>query len=240
MPHRRSARPAKGCSMNRYVAALAVSALGCLALPLSPTATFAAPAGPMDAPPAPSADLVPGLLVSTSLAPCRRPPPASPCQVQSPRTWGSRPVPRSGSDGWRPSCPSSYPPTRWSSTRDGWRLIRRSRSPSPRPSRGRATRRQPRTTLLEPAVGIRRLWRRHLHLAVRPFQPRPRGHRHQPAAGAGGDRRLGPVVAVIDTGITNHPDLGGRVLPGYNFISNPATAGSATGRARTPPTPATG
>ena len=39
-----------------------------------------------------------------------------------------------------------------------------------------------------------------------------------------------PTVAVIDTGITNHPDLAGRMTTGYNFISSPATARNAFGR----------
>jgi len=34
----------------------------------------------------------------------------------------------------------------------------------------------------------------------------------------------GVVVAVIDTGILPHPDLVGRVLPGYDFISDPGSA----------------
>ena len=28
----------------------------------------------------------------------------------------------------------------------------------------------------------------------------------------------GQVVAVLDTGITNHPDLAGKLLPGYDFV----------------------
>jgi serine protease len=38
------------------------------------------------------------------------------------------------------------------------------------------------------------------------------------------------VVAVLDTGIVNHADLQGRILPGYNFISNAAMAGNNVGR----------
>ncbi|HJV64312.1 MAG TPA: S8 family serine peptidase [Geomonas sp.] len=38
------------------------------------------------------------------------------------------------------------------------------------------------------------------------------------------------VVAVLDTGIVNHADLQGRILPGYNFISNAAMAGNNIGR----------
>lgn len=52
-----------------------------------------------------------------------------------------------------------------------------------------------------------------------------------PAAGvnaaAAWDVQLGApsmVVAVIDTGILPHPDLDGRVLPGYDFVSDPARA----------------
>ncbi|HQR11857.1 MAG TPA: S8 family peptidase [Casimicrobiaceae bacterium] len=40
------------------------------------------------------------------------------------------------------------------------------------------------------------------------------------------------VVAVVDTGILPHPDLVGRVLPGYDFISDPARA--RDGNARDP------
>ena len=38
------------------------------------------------------------------------------------------------------------------------------------------------------------------------------------------------VVAVVDTGYTDHPDLVGKILPGYNFISDPARAGNTFGR----------
>lgn len=40
----------------------------------------------------------------------------------------------------------------------------------------------------------------------------------------------GIVVAVVDTGYTDHPDLTGKILPGYNFISDPVRAGNSFGR----------
>ena len=52
-------------------------------------------------------------------------------------------------------------------------------------------------------------------------------------APAGWDLQTGnvsTVVAVIDTGITQHPELAGRVLPGYDFISDPASANDGNGR----------
>lgn len=42
----------------------------------------------------------------------------------------------------------------------------------------------------------------------------------------------GITVAVVDTGILPHPDLVGRLLPGYDFISDPGTA--RDGNARDP------
>ncbi len=39
-----------------------------------------------------------------------------------------------------------------------------------------------------------------------------------------------PVVAVVDTGILPHPDLAGRLLPGYDFVSDPASANDGSGR----------
>lgn len=38
------------------------------------------------------------------------------------------------------------------------------------------------------------------------------------------------VIAVIDTGITQHPELAGRVLPGFDFVSDPASANDGNGR----------
>jgi serine protease len=46
--------------------------------------------------------------------------------------------------------------------------------------------------------------------------------------------RYGTIVAVIDTGITNHPDLTSKTVPGYNFISSAAMAGNSTGRSSDP------
>ncbi|WMJ67924.1 S8 family peptidase [Stenotrophomonas sp. 24(2023)] len=44
----------------------------------------------------------------------------------------------------------------------------------------------------------------------------------------------GVVVAVIDTGITNHPDLNANILPGYDFISDAAMARDGNGRDSNP------
>lgn len=40
----------------------------------------------------------------------------------------------------------------------------------------------------------------------------------------------GAVVAVLDTGVTAHPDLAGRLLPGYDFVSDAALANDGDGR----------
>jgi serine protease len=51
-----------------------------------------------------------------------------------------------------------------------------------------------------------------------------------PAGWGLGTGSASTVVAVIDTGITQHPELAGRVLPGYDFISDPASANDGNGR----------
>lgn len=45
------------------------------------------------------------------------------------------------------------------------------------------------------------------------------------------------VVAVLDTGIRPHADLAGRVLPGYDFITDVATANDGNGRDADPSDP---
>ena len=47
----------------------------------------------------------------------------------------------------------------------------------------------------------------------------------------------GVTVAVLDTGITQHPELAGRVLPGYDFISDPSMANDGGGRDNDPSDP---
>lgn len=48
------------------------------------------------------------------------------------------------------------------------------------------------------------------------------------------------VVAVIDSGITNHPDLVGQTVPGYDFVSDAATSGDGDGRDADPSDPGDG
>ncbi|MFO1282940.1 MAG: S8 family peptidase [Burkholderiales bacterium] len=45
------------------------------------------------------------------------------------------------------------------------------------------------------------------------------------------------VVAVLDTGILPHPDFAGRVLPGYDFVSDPLVANDGNGRDADPTDP---
>ena len=47
----------------------------------------------------------------------------------------------------------------------------------------------------------------------------------------------GVVVAVIDTGITTHSDLGANVLPGYDFISDTEVSNDGNGRDSNPADP---
>jgi serine protease len=49
-----------------------------------------------------------------------------------------------------------------------------------------------------------------------------------------------PVVAVLDTGITAHPDLDARVLPGYDFVSTVEFANDGDGRDADPRDPGDG
>ena len=45
------------------------------------------------------------------------------------------------------------------------------------------------------------------------------------------------VVAVVDTGITSHPDLNGNIVTGYDFISNTTNARDGSGRDADPSDP---
>lgn len=53
---------------------------------------------------------------------------------------------------------------------------------------------------------------------------------HLPEAWAITTGDAGTIVAVIDTGETNHPDLVARQIAGYDFITDPAIAGDGDGR----------
>jgi serine protease len=45
------------------------------------------------------------------------------------------------------------------------------------------------------------------------------------------------VVAVVDTGITDHPDLNDNVVPGYDFISSSSQSRDGNGRDADPSDP---
>ena len=45
------------------------------------------------------------------------------------------------------------------------------------------------------------------------------------------------VIAILDTGITYHPDLAGKILPGYDFVSNVIVANDGDGRDPDPSDP---
>lgn len=53
----------------------------------------------------------------------------------------------------------------------------------------------------------------------------------------GATGRAAAVVAVLDTGITPHPDLEGRVLPGYDFVDEPAFSNDGDRRDADPSDP---
>jgi serine protease len=53
----------------------------------------------------------------------------------------------------------------------------------------------------------------------------------------GATGRASAVVAVLDTGITGHPDLVGRVLPGHDFVSDLPYANDGDGRDSDPSDP---
>src|SRR5262245_8026359 len=53
---------------------------------------------------------------------------------------------------------------------------------------------------------------------------------HAPEAWARSEGAPEIVVAILDTGVRPHPDLDARLLPGWDFISDPASAGDGDGR----------
>ncbi len=72
-----------------------------------------------------------------------------------------------------------------------------------------------------------------------PNDPLYRNQWHLPAINlpTAWDRTTGSnavTVAIIDTGIVPHPDFGGRLLAGYDFVSDPAMAADGGGRDSNP------
>ena len=87
------------------------------------------------------------------------------------------------------------------------------------------------------------------HVTLTPTDPRYSNQWHYFAVGGGTYGINAPaawnittglattVVAVLDTGITNHADLSGRTVPGYDFISDAPTANDGNGRDNNPSDP---
>ena len=69
------------------------------------------------------------------------------------------------------------------------------------------------------------------------LKDRRRGVPGLPSAWASTTGNPQAVVAVLDTGITHHPDLAGHVLPGYDFVSQAIYANDGGGRDTDPSDP---
>jgi serine protease len=77
--------------------------------------------------------------------------------------------------------------------------------------------------LLRPSAVVDPLWKRQWYM-------------HDPKVGVDAEvawrytRGAGAVVAVLDSGITPHPEFDGQLLPGYDFVSDAAAARDGDGR----------
>lgn len=77
--------------------------------------------------------------------------------------------------------------------------------------------------MFEPTTVVASLWKRQWYM-------------HDPKVGVDAEkawkytRGAGAVVAVLDTGITPHPEFDGQLLPGYDFISDAGAARDGDGR----------